>query len=145
LIEAHKISKDKNLLNPGHISNIFEFYGIENYSQGLKTAIEAFYISIYIDQEELYKNRDLVLIEIVNLINNYDSRTVKENIINNFFTFSMVNCEKIFYMDGLFQTIMSGTYNYENEQVELHSKEMIGWLEITIHFAKFVKKKIELY
>ena len=48
-------------------------------------------------------------------------------------------------MDGLFQTIMSGEYNYENEQVELKDREMGDWLDVTINYAKFVKKNIEKY
>jgi len=40
---------------------------------------------------------------------------------------------------------MSGEYNYENEQVELKDREMRDWLDITINYAKFVKKNIEKY
>jgi hypothetical protein len=62
LVGTHKIDKDKEVLQPNHISKIFEFYSIENYTAGLKVAIEAFYGSIFTEEEELLKHRGLVMI-----------------------------------------------------------------------------------
>ena len=91
-------------------------------------AIEAFYASIYTSEEAIYDNRNLVMIEIVNLINNYEERALKQNIITHFFNYGPISSERVFYMDGIFQTIMSGEYNYNSEQVEITEKEMVGWL-----------------
>jgi|JI6StandDraft_1071083.scaffolds.fasta_scaffold524681_1 hypothetical protein len=54
------------------------------------------------------------MIEIANLINNFDSKTVKETIINHFFNYLPVDCKKIFSFSDLFQTIMMGEYNYDS-------------------------------
>ena len=84
-------------------------------------AIKAFYSSMF-SEEEVYDNKNLLMIEIVNLVNNFSERAIKQNIISHFFTYDEIKCDKIFYMDGLFQIIMSGEYHYNDEQVEMSDK-----------------------
>ena len=71
LTEINKLDPEKNLLDPLHISRIFEAYSIEKYSSGLSVAIKAFYNSIYPENtvDQIYENKNMVMIEIVNLIN----------------------------------------------------------------------------
>lgn len=70
---------------------------------------------------------------------------MRENILNQFFNYSAVNCCTIFDFDELFQVIIVGEYNYEGEQVILSDQELLGWLDVACCFAKFVKKSIEKY
>lgn len=71
LMEVNKLYPEEDVLNPKLISNVFHFYSIENYTYGLATAIEAFYSSIFTDSSKLEEKKSMVLIEIVNLMNNY--------------------------------------------------------------------------
>ena len=45
-------------------------------------------------------------------MNNYTDRNLKQKIINHFFSYEAIPCDKIFYMEGLFQTLLTGEYNY---------------------------------
>lgn len=62
MVELHRFDPEANILNPPHISRVFEYYSLEGFNSGLQAAVDAFYASIYPSNEELLKNRTLVVI-----------------------------------------------------------------------------------